>query len=253
MLLEGKSAVVYGGGGSIGGAIARAFASEGARVHLAGRTRSALDRVAGEVRAAGGAVDAAELDALDEGAVEEHARAVVAAAGGIDVSVNVVSYGDVHGTPLAEMPLEDFERPIRNAVRTQFLTTRAAARQMIRQRSGVILFFGGDGGRDPIRDYYIGGFMVALGAIEVLRRQLAAELGSHGIRVLTLHSGGVPETIPEGYPRRDAITEQIVGETMLGRAAGLEDVGRVAAFAASDAAGSMTATALNITCGSVAD
>jgi 3-oxoacyl-[acyl-carrier protein] reductase len=151
------------------------------------------------------------------------------------------------------MSLEDFERPVRTAVRTQFLTSRAAARHMLRQGSGVILFFGGDGGRNPIRDYYIGGFVVALGAIEVLRRQLASELGSRGIRVVTLHSGGVPETIPEDFQGRDAIVERIVGPTMLKRAATFDDVGNVAAFAASDQARTMTATALNITCGSVAD
>jgi NAD(P)-dependent dehydrogenase (short-subunit alcohol dehydrogenase family) len=110
--------------------------------------------------------------------------------------MNVISLGDVHGTPLAEMALEDFERPVRNAVRTQFLTTRAAARHMIRQGSGVLLFFGGDGGRQPVRDYDFGGFVVALQAVEALRRQLAAELGRHGVRTITLHSGGVAETLP---------------------------------------------------------
>lgn len=253
MLLEGKNAVIYGGAGAIGSAVARAFAREGATVHLVGRTRARLDEVAEQIRAGGGAVETAELDALDEAAVDEHADAVAARLGSLDISFNAISLGDVHGTPLAEMSLEDFERPVVTATRTMFLTTRAAARHMIKQGSGVILMFGGDGGRDPIRDYYIGGFVVALNAIEALRRQLASELGSHGIRVLTLHSGGVPETVPEGFPGRDAIVDRVVGATMLGRAATFEDVGNVAAFAASDLARSMTGTALNITCGAVAD
>lgn len=253
MLLEGRNAVIYGGGGAIGGAVARAFAREGAKVHLAGRTLESLEAVADEIRTTGGAVATAQLDALDEAAVDEHVDAVAEGAGAIDISFNLISLGDVHGTPLAEMSLEDFERPVKTAVRTQFLTSRAAARHMLRQGSGVILFFGGDGGRDPIRDYYIGGFVVALGAIEVLRRQLACELGSHGIRVVTLHSGGVPETIPEDFEGRDAIVERIVEPTMLKRAATFDDVGNVAAFAASDRARTMTATALNMTCGSVAD
>jgi len=99
---------------------------------------------------------------------------VAASSGGIDVSFNLISLGDVQGTPLAQMPLEDFEWPIMTAVRSQFLTSRAAARHMMRQGSGVILFFGGEG--DPLPDYYIGGFQVALSAIEFLRRQLASEL-----------------------------------------------------------------------------
>lgn len=250
MLLEGKNAIVYGAAGVIGGAISRAFAREGARVHLAGRTAEPLEALAAEL---GGSAEVAVIDALDEVAVDEHADAVASRAGGIDVSVNVISYGDVHGTPLAEIDLETYERPIRNAVRSQFLTSRAAARYMIRQGSGVILFFGGDGGRDPIRDYYIGGFQIALNAVEALRRQLSAELGRHGVRALTLHCGGVLESLPEDFPDRDHIVDMIVSPTMLGRAATLEDVGNVAAFAASDHARAMTATQLNITCGRVAD
>jgi 3-oxoacyl-[acyl-carrier protein] reductase len=251
MLLENKNAVIYGAGGAVGGAVARAFASEGAKVHLAARTLESLEQVAQEIRSTGGVAETAQVDAIDEQTVNEHADAVAASAGSVDVSFNLISVGDVQGTPLSEMPLEDFERPIMTAVRTQFLTSRAAARHMISQGSGVILFFGGYG--DPVPDYYIGGFQVALGAIEALRRQLASELGRHGIRAVTLQTGGVPETIPQSFDGREEITEGIVGQTMLGRAATLEDVGKVAAFAASDHARTMTATALNIGCGAIVD
>jgi 3-oxoacyl-[acyl-carrier protein] reductase len=251
VLLDGKNAVIYGGGGAIGGAVARAFAREGARVHLAGRTLDHLEPVAEQIRSAGGTVETAQVDALDEAAVDRHADAVTSSAGGIDISFNLISVGDVQGTPLAEMSLEDFERPIRIAVRSTFLTARAAARHMIRQGSGVILTFGGSG--DPLRDYYIGGFQIALGAVDFLRRQLAAELGRHGIRVVTLLTGGVPETIPEDVEGGEAIAEGLVEATMLKRAATLDDVGKVAAFAASDHARTMTATALNISAGAIVD
>jgi 3-oxoacyl-[acyl-carrier protein] reductase len=251
VLLEGKNAAIYGAGGAIGGAVARAFAREGARVFLTGRTREPLEAVAEDIRSAGSVAETAQLDALDERAVDEHADAVAAEAGGIDISFNLISVGDVQGTPLAEMPLEDFERPIMTAVRTQFLTSRAAARHMIRQGSGVILFFGGYG--DPVPDYYLGGFQVALNAMESLRRQMPSELGGHGIRAVTLQTGGVPESIPESFDVREEISEMIVGQTMLKRAATLEDVGNVAAFAASDHARTMTATVLNISCGAIVD
>jgi NAD(P)-dependent dehydrogenase (short-subunit alcohol dehydrogenase family) len=247
--LEGRNAIIYGGGGRIGGAVARAFAREGATVHLAGRTLAPLQAVAGDIRAAGGSAQTAQVDALDAAAVDAHADAVAASAGSIDISFNLISHGDVQGTPLAEMALEDFERPVHTAVRTMFLTATAAARHMIRQGSGVILVFGGDG--DPPRGHHLGGLQVAFGAMECLRRSLASELGPHGIRVVTLQTGGVPETIPAGFPRRDAIVDDIVGRTMLGRAATLADVGAVAAFAASDQARTITASAINITCGSV--
>src|SRR3712207_433920 len=258
MLLEDKNAVIYGGGGSIGSAVARAFASEGARVFLAGRTQAKLDNVAEEIRSAGGVVETAQVDALDEQAVNRFVDAVAEKAGSIDISFNLISYEDVQGTPLVEMKLEDFEGPVITAVRAQFLTSRAAARHMIKHGSGVILTFGGAGSRDPIRDYtsggfqvYLGGFQVALGALEVLRRQLAVELGPHGIRVVTLQSSGVPETTREDW--REAITQSFIDTSMLKRVETLEDVGNVAAFVASDLARTMTATSINITSGRVAD
>jgi 3-oxoacyl-[acyl-carrier protein] reductase len=251
VLLEDRNAVIYGGGGSIGGAVARAFAREGARVFLAGRTLPRLERVAEELRSAGGVAETARVDALDENAVDAHADAVAAAAGGIDISFNLISHGDVQGTPLAEMELDDFTRPVFTAVRTTFLTSRAAARHMIRQGTGVILAFGGEG--DPMRGYYLGGLQVAFHAIEAMRRQLASELGPHGVRVVTLRTGGVPESIPEGFDGREAIAGGIEQLTMLGRAATLEDVGNVAAFVASDRARTMTAATVNISAGALID
>jgi 3-oxoacyl-[acyl-carrier protein] reductase len=183
---------------------------------------------------------------------------VAASAGSIDIAFNLISHGDVQGTPLVELSLADFERPVHAAVRTMFLTSRAVARHMIRQGSGVILTFGGAGGRDPLRHVFSGGYQihlggtqVAFGAVDVLRRQLACELGPHGIRVVTLDSAGVPETLGDEW--REAMTEALVEGTMLKRAVTLEDVGNVAVFAASDWARAITATSLNITAGREAD
>jgi len=241
VLLEDRNAVIYGAGGAIGRAVALAFAREGATVHLTGRTLGSLEGVAAEVRSAGGSAELAELDALEETAVDEHADAVAARAGSIDVSLNAISHGEVFGTALVELPLADFERPVQTAVRSTFLTARAAARHMIRQGSGVILMFGGYGA--PQRDFHLGGFQVGLSAVDALRRQLAAELGPHGVRVVTIQSTGVGDAAAGAIPHR----------TLLGRPATLEDVGHAAAFAASDHAGAMTATALNITCGEEVD
>src|SRR4029450_12641286 len=175
MLLERKNAVIYGGGGTTGGAVARAFAREGATVHLAGRTSTKLDQVAREIREQGGTATTAQVDALDEAAVDAHADELVRDHGTLDVSMNLISTGDVQGTPLVEMALADFERPINNAMRSTYVTARAAGRHMIRQGSGVILMFGGEG--DPIRDYNIGGFQISLTAVEALRNQLSSEPG----------------------------------------------------------------------------
>ncbi len=259
MLLQGKNAIIYGGAGPIGRAVATGFAREGAIVHLTGRTQSALDAAAdaihtdAHVQSAGGTVHTTVVDALDADQITRHADQVAASAGSIDISFNAIGLGDVHGTPLAEMSLEVFERPVINAARAMFLTTQAAARHMIPQHSGVLLFFGGDGGRDPIRDYNIGGFQVAMGLIDTLRRQLAAELGPHGIRAVTLQTGGIAEAIPADEPNRAGIVDMITAPTMLGRTATFDDVGDVAAFICSDKAGSITAASINITAGAVAD
>src|SRR4029450_6902542 len=144
---------------------------------------------------------------------------VAAEAGGIDLSFTLITHPHTDGTPLAEMAVDDFLAPLETAARTTFLTARAAARHMIPRRSGVILAFGGPGDRSgPMRDYYLGGTQVAFDAIETMRRQFSVELGPHGIRFVTLASGGVPESLPEGFEGRERIVEMIEGQTLLGRA-----------------------------------
>jgi 3-oxoacyl-[acyl-carrier protein] reductase len=247
-LLEARNAVVYGAGGTVGSAVAEAFAREGARVHLTGRSAAPLEVVADRIRTAGGSAETATVDALDEGAVDAHADDVAERFGSLDISFNLISHGDVQGTPLADMSVADFEAPVITAVRTMFITARAAARHMIRQRSGVILVFGGYG--DPPRGHHLGSLQVAFQAQEALRRNLAAELGPHGIRALTIQTSGIVDSLPEGMER---IAEGIAATTLLGRGARLADVANAAVFAASDQAASMTATKLNISAGTFVD
>ncbi len=249
MLLENKVAVIYGGGGNIGGAAARAFAREGARVFLAGRTASSLEDVAADVRSNGGVADTSVVDALEESQVNAFVDDVIARTGKLDISFNVIDYRDVQ-KPLTEITLDEFQQPIVTATRTQFLTTSAAARHMIPQGSGVILTFGGSG---PQTFPGLGGFKIALDAVEGLRRQWASELGPHGIRVVSMKTGGVPETMPKNFPGADDIMASILDGTLLKRAATLEDVGNVAAFLASDHARTMTSTEVNISCGALVD
>ncbi|WP_188197686.1 SDR family NAD(P)-dependent oxidoreductase [Nonomuraea sp. SYSU D8015] len=249
MLLENKVTVVYGAGGSIGGAVARAFAREGAQVFLAGRTAAPLDKVAADIRATGGSADTAQVDALDEDAVNAFADAVAARAGGIDVSFNAIGVQDVQ-KPLMEITAEEFARPVQTATRTQFLTTRAAVKHMIPRGGGVILMFGGSG---PQTMPGLGGLKVALDAMEGIRRQWACEAGRHGVRVVTMVTGGVPESMPDDHPAKEQIEASLLETTLLGRTATLADVGDVAAFVASDRARTMTSATVNISCGAIVD
>ncbi|GAB3881194.1 SDR family oxidoreductase [Kibdelosporangium lantanae] len=249
VLLTDRTAIVYGAGGSVGGAIARAFARAGADVHLAGRTAETLDAVADDITAAGGRAHTAVVDALDEAQVEAHAETV----GRLDVSVNVIADQDVQGTPMVEMSVDDYVRPIAVAVRSKFLTARAAAWRMIPQGSGVIMTFGGTFDWHVTRGFHVGGIGATFDAVEAMRRQLACELGPYGIRVLTLRTGGLPDTIPTSYPGAEELRSWLRDQTLTGRAATLEDVGNLAVFAASDLARTVTGAALNMTAGAVLD
>jgi NAD(P)-dependent dehydrogenase (short-subunit alcohol dehydrogenase family) len=257
-LLEHKNAIIYGAGGGLGGGVARTFAREGARLFLTGRTAGPLEAVAEDIRAAGGTASVAVLDALDEAAVQEHLAGVVAEAGSVDVSFNLVTRGDVQGIPLLDMTAEDLLRPVTNGLRTTFLTARAAARQMVGQGSGVILSLtsGSARGLAPM----MGGTGPADAATETFLRYLAAEVGKAGVRVLGIYTAGVPETltkeklgaVSDSAPDPEELERMLGAMTMLGRAPRLHQVAEVAAFLASDRAAGMTATIANVTCGLVA-
>jgi NAD(P)-dependent dehydrogenase (short-subunit alcohol dehydrogenase family) len=258
MLLENKNAVIYGGGGAIGGGVARTFAGEGAKVFLAGRTRGPLEAVAAELEAAGGSAEVAELDALDEQAVDEHASTVSSLAGSIDVSFNLISRGDVQGIPLVDMKAEDFTLPITTGITSNFITARAAARRMIEQGSGVILALdSGSANGSPM----MGGTGPADAATDTFIRNLAAEVGPHGVRVLGIWTAGVPETLsPEKLASVDSnlvmdeatfqgLLDRLDEMRMLRRSPRLAQVAAVAAFLASDNAAAITGTFINVTSG----
>lgn len=261
MLLENKNAIIYGASGGIGGGVARTFAREGARVFLAGRTRKKLEAVAADIKAAGGAADVAVVDALDEKAVEAHAQKVASQAGSIDISFNLITRGDVQGIPLVDMTAEDLSRAVVTGVTANFITARAAARRMIEQKSGVILSL--TSGTSAAATPMMGSTGPADAAVEVLMRSLARELGPHGIRVLGLWTAGVPETLsPEKIASVNssmvmdaAAFENLMSGMaqmfLLRRAPALAQVADMAAFLASDRAGAITGTIVNVTCGLV--
>jgi NAD(P)-dependent dehydrogenase (short-subunit alcohol dehydrogenase family) len=257
-LLEGKNAIVYGAGGGIGRGVARTFSREGARVFLVGRTEASLAVTAQAVADDGGTAEVAVLDALDETAVESHVRQVATAAGSIDVSFNLISRGDVQGTPLVEMPADDLLRAVTNGLRSSFLTARAAARQMIEQGSGVILHLNSASGAGAMPG--MGSTGPADAATESFMRYLAAEVGPHGVRVCGIWTAGVVETLTTeklrevggpATPEASSVERMIAGMSVLRRAPRLAEVAEVAAFLASSRAGGITGTMTNVTSGLV--
>jgi 3-oxoacyl-[acyl-carrier protein] reductase len=194
MLLDGKNAVIYGVGDSLGGAVAKAFASAGATVFLTARSREKAEKIAREIRATGGMAEVDEVDALVEEAVRTHAARVRDKAGSLDISFNLINIQDRQDTPLVEMDADDFVRPVTIAMRTQFLTATAAGRIMRDQKSGVILSLTATPG--GIGYPLVGGFGPACAAIEAFSTNLGAELGPAGVRVVNLRSAGSPDSRP---------------------------------------------------------
>jgi 3-oxoacyl-[acyl-carrier protein] reductase len=248
VLLENKNAIVYGAAGSIGGAVARAFARDGARVFLAGRTLATLDEVAAGIRADGGMAETAQVDALDKAAVDAHADRVVAAAGSIDVSFNAVEVGNVQGVALTEISVEDFLAPITRLCRTNFLTATAAARHMAARGSGVIVTLTASSAKETRHE--MGGFSPANAAIEALTRAMAGEFGRRGVRVVGLRSNFTPETYP-------GVTDEelapLLKDTLLGRLPRLAELAATAVYLASDGAGAISGAMVNLTCGAIID
>lgn len=246
-LLEGKNAIIYGASGNIGRGVARTFAREGAAVFLLGRTQTTLDALASDIVSGGGRAHVAALDTLDEQAVEEHAKLVVDQAGGIDVSLNLTSRGDIQGTPLLDMRVEDFLHPTTTGLRSNFITARAAARHMVRRGSGVILMLTSGSGPawTPPDVWPMGGTGPADAATESFMRYLASEVGPKGVRVVCLWTAGV-------VIENDALgaaKDMLVGMSMLRKRPTLQEVADTAAFIASDRGSGITASIVNVTSG----
>jgi NAD(P)-dependent dehydrogenase (short-subunit alcohol dehydrogenase family) len=264
-LLQNQNAVIYGGGGAIGGAVARVFAREGARVFIAGRTTARLNAVAADIVAAGGTVDTAQVDAFDQRAVEHHADAVAAKAGSIDIALNAVSVMHDQGTLLADLSLDEFMRPIDGFLQTLFITSKAVARHMGGKRPGVILTLSEPGSKLAVGG--ILGHSVSSAGKEVFSRVLAAELAPKNIRVICIRPHAMIDGPESGSytkelfkPAADAaglsVQEWMAGlaqDTMLKRLPTVSDVAEAAAFLASDRARAFTGTIANLTSGAIAD
>jgi NAD(P)-dependent dehydrogenase (short-subunit alcohol dehydrogenase family) len=264
MMLKDKVAVIYGAGGAIGSAVARAFAPEGAKLFLTGRHLAPVEGVAKDVVSAGGFAEAAEVDALDEQAVDKHLESVVDKAGRVDISFNALGITDANilGVPLVELDVEQFSLPITTYTRSFFLTARLAARRMVPNKSGVIMTVTTLHSRTGLT--LVGGYGPAQAAKEALTRDLSAELAPQGIRVVGLRPQAMPESV--GSRRRffesranasgmtwEQFQELLASKTHPRRLMTLEEMANIVVFMASDKASGMTGTIVNLTMGSLDD
>ena len=251
--------MIYGAGGAIGGAVARAFAREGAKLYLTGRLLPPVEALAEDIVSA----EAAEVDALDEQAIDRHLQSVIDEAGRVDISFNAVGIPDtkIVGVPLVDLDVEQFSLPITTYATSYFLTARTAARRMVANESGVIMTVTALLSRTGVP--LVGGYGPAMAVKEALTRNLSAELAPHGIRVVGLRPQAMPETdtIKEAFEPRAKATgmtweqfqEFLASRTHPRRLMTLAEMADVAAFMASDKASGMTGTTVNLTMGSLDD
>lgn len=252
MLLSNKTAVIYGAGGSLGGAVSKAFAAAGARVFLTGPSMESLQKIADEISSFGAKAEVDLVDAFDQGAIERHLQKV----GVVDISFNAAGVDVIQNKPLVEIAPDDFVGPVTQTMQTRFLTATAAARVMMKQKSGVILFLTATPG--GIGYPFTGGFAPACCAVESLSRNLGSELGIYGIRVVTIRSGGSPDSkvfsdALERNPEEMAvILRNLANDTMLKRQPLMADIANTAVFLASDMAGMITGVTVDVTAGTTA-
>jgi 3-oxoacyl-[acyl-carrier protein] reductase len=256
MILQNKNAIIYGAGGSLGGAIAKALAGAGAKVFLTGRSLKSVQKTADEILASGGTAEIDVVDALDEKAIYDHMEKVVQKAGTVDISFNAVGVEVVQNIPLVDISADDFMRPITLTMQTRFLTAIAAGKAMMKQRSGVILSLTATPG--GIGYPFTGGFAPACCAVEGFSRNLASELGVYGIRVVNIRSGGSPdsavfkEAVAHDPIAMGPVIRKMEEDTMLKKLPMMTDIANVAVFLASDLSGKITGVTVDVTCGTTA-
>ena len=258
--LENKVAVIYSDG-TVGGAIAKSFAREGAKVFLTGRTLTKLKVIADEISTCGGEIETAQLDALDEKEVVKHLAYVINKTGKIDISFNAIGIPQkgIQGIPLTELSVESFSLPITTYTQSHFITAKVAANQMVKQGKGVILMHTPNASH--LSPPFVGGMVPAWSAIEGLCRSLSVEFGQQGLRSVCLFTTGIPETplideVWEIHGKAHGITfEQfhamMEGSTHRKRLTTLDELANAAVFVASDEGSAISGTILNLTAGMI--
>lgn len=253
--LQGKNAIVYGAGGSVGSAVAKAYHAAGARVYLAGRGEASLEKVV-KGSLSGRDLSVSIVDTTNSDAVKLHMQKVVDEVGSIDFVFTAVTYDDVQGQSLDKLDFEVFSDRMAKTVAAQYHVTQAAAFHMIARGSGLISTIIGHGQPWP----EMGTTMVSWGLVEAMLRQWAADLGPKGVRVAWLRTGGFHESVTEnrdygssytGDAELDDVIKGLRDATMLKVIPSVEEAGRAAVYLA--AAQYTTAGAINLTAGAYSD
>jgi len=248
--LDQKTAFVTGAGSGIGEQIARLFARQGARVVLADVRLDAAERVAGEIREAGGSARVQQLDVADEAQVRAAIERVAVEEGRLDIMVN--NAGISHVGNILETSLEDWESVMRVNGRGVFLCAREAVRQMLAQSpaGGVIINMSSVAAMIGLERRLP--YSASKGAVLALTRSIAIDFVTKGIRCNAICPGTIHTPFVEGYLARnfagheDEVRQQLHARQPLGRMGLPDEIAYAALYLASDEASFVTGSALVI-------
>jgi 3-oxoacyl-[acyl-carrier protein] reductase len=265
MSMNGRTAVIFGGSGAVGGAVGEALAQQGAHVHLCARSPERLEEAASRVRWIGGRVETVELDVLDAQSVTGRMADVARARGGMDIVVNATGFMHDQGKELADLTEAEFMGGVVPFLAAQFNIAKAVAPHMGGKRGGTFITIVAPAGRMAAPGHL--GHITGCAGLEAFTKALASELGPRNIRVLCLRSHAIADAIEAGShteglfaPKARAmglsVQDWLGGAargTMLGRLPTLSQVAQTIAFLASDGAAAMTSTVVNMTAGVTTD
>lgn len=254
MGLKNKTAVIFGGSGAIGSAAAHALAREGADVYLAARSHARLEQVADSIRADSGSASTFVFDALD-------ASAQLPDLAHIDIVVNATGFMHDQGKRLQALTLDEFRQGFDPFLAAYFNIAKAVSPRMGGEHAGTIITVVAPAANMTMAGHL--GHIVGCAGTEALTRALAAELGAQNIRVLCVRSHAIADAVQAGSYVGTIFTakaqamgitvEQFLGgaaqSTLNHRLPTLAQVADTIAFLASDAAGAMTGTTVNMTAG----
>jgi 3-oxoacyl-[acyl-carrier protein] reductase len=240
--LDGRVAIVTGGGGGLGSGICEVLTAAGAAVAVTGRTREKLDRVAAGIVAAGGRALAIEVDIADRQSVAAMTERVVSELGSVDILVNNAAV--YHRKPWTEITEADWDQVLDTNLKCYYFCARAAYPALKASGRGRVInvasitFFGGV---PFLLDY-----VASKGGIVGFTRALAREVGPDGITVNTLSPGAFPTDAEKIHPDLENYNREILAAQSIKRRGTPEDVGHLVTFLAGDGASFITGQLIQI-------
>lgn len=257
MTLHGKTCLVTGAAGGIGGATAKRLAEHGAKVAVCDLNEQGAMEIAQAIITAGGVARACCGDVSLAEDVEKMVRQTVNVLGPIEVLVNTVGISEIR--PFLETTEQQWDRTIRINLKSVYLTCKAVLPSMIKRRTGIIVNISSQSGKRGASWY--ADYCASKFAIIGLTQSLAREFAREGIRVNAVCPGVIEtklwnDAMWSGYARKhnldpDKVKEAMLTNIPLGRFGTPEDVANVVLFLASDQGAYMTGQAINITGGSL--